>query len=61
MVMQLAMGVMNLGAMAAIATVIALEKLTARGPLVARAVGLVSISAGVAILVRLGASWSHAA
>jgi predicted metal-binding membrane protein len=61
MVMQLVIGVMNLGAMAAIATVIALEKLTARGPLVARAVGLVSISAGLAILVRLGASWSHAA
>src|SRR3977135_1398470 len=40
MVMQLVMGVMSLGAMAVIATVIALEKLTARGPLVARAVGL---------------------
>jgi predicted metal-binding membrane protein len=61
MVMQLVMGVMNLAAMAVIATVIALEKLTARGPLVARAVGLVSIGAGVVILVRLGASWSHAA
>jgi len=44
-----------------IATVIALEKLTARGPLIARAVGLVSIGAGVAILVRLGTSWSQAA
>jgi predicted metal-binding membrane protein len=54
MVMQLVMGVMNLAAMAAIATVIALEKLIVRGPLVARAVGCASIAAGVVILVRLG-------
>lgn len=47
MVMQLAVGVMNLGAMAAIATVIALEKLAARGPLVARVVGLIAIATGI--------------
>lgn len=46
MVMQLVMGVMNLGAMAAIATVIALEKLVARGQLVARVVGCASIAMG---------------
>ena len=54
MVMQLVMGVMNLGAMAAIATVIALEKLIARGPLIARVVGIAAIAAGVMILVRIG-------
>jgi predicted metal-binding membrane protein len=52
MVMQLVMGVMNLGAMAAIATVIALEKLVARGQLIARVVGVGAIVAGVFLLAR---------
>jgi predicted metal-binding membrane protein len=46
MLMQLVIGVMNLGAMAAIAIVIALEKLLARGPLVARVVGIASLATG---------------
>jgi predicted metal-binding membrane protein len=54
MAMQLVMGVMNLGAMAAIATVIALEKLVARGPLIARVVGVGAIAAGVVTLARTG-------
>lgn len=45
-VCALVMGVMNLGAMAAIATVIALEKLVARGQFVARVVGCASIAMG---------------
>jgi predicted metal-binding membrane protein len=52
MVMQLVMGVMNLGAMAAIATVIALEKLLARGPLVARAIGVIAIAMGIYTLAK---------
>ena len=58
MVMQLVMGVMNLRAMAAIAAVIALEKLAARGRLIARIVGVAAIAAGVLTLTgsRLSAS-----
>jgi predicted metal-binding membrane protein len=52
MVMQLVLGVMSLGAMAAIAMVIALEKLIARGELVARVVGFASIVAGVVTVAR---------
>lgn len=54
MLMQLVMGVMNLGAMAAIATVIALEKLLARGHLIARVVGVAAIAAGVVMLAQIG-------
>lgn len=54
MLMQLVMGVMNLRAMAAIAGVIALEKLTARGHLIARIVGVAAIGAGVATLLKTG-------
>jgi predicted metal-binding membrane protein len=54
MVMQLVMGVMNLGAMAAIATVIAFEKLIATGPMVARVVGVAAIAAGVVMLAHTG-------
>jgi len=54
MVMQLVTGVMNLGAMAAIAAVIALEKLLARGPLIGRVVGVIAIAAGVVMLARTG-------
>ena len=46
MVMQLVMGVMNLWAMVAIAVVIGLEKMTPRGELLARLVGVASIAAG---------------
>jgi predicted metal-binding membrane protein len=52
--MQLVTGVMNLGAMAAIATVIALEKLIATGPMVARVVGVAAIAAGVVMLAHTG-------
>jgi predicted metal-binding membrane protein len=52
MVMQLMIGVMNPGAMAAIATVIALEKILARGPLIARIVGIAAIGVGVITLAR---------
>jgi predicted metal-binding membrane protein len=52
MVMQIVMGVMNLAAMAAIATVIALEKLVARGPVIARVVGVIAIAAGVVTLAH---------
>jgi predicted metal-binding membrane protein len=54
MVMQLVMGVMNLGAMALIAAVIALEKLLPRGPLVARAAGIAAIAAGAITMLRAG-------
>jgi predicted metal-binding membrane protein len=43
MLIQLVVGVMNLGAMVVVATVIALEKLVARGELIARFVGVASI------------------
>ena len=52
MLMQLTVGVMSLPMMAAVATVIAVEKLWARGPLVARVVGVASIAAGIAVIAR---------
>lgn len=52
MLMQLVVGVMNLGAMAAIAAVIAIEKLVARGAMVGRFVGTASIVAGVVTIAR---------
>lgn len=52
MVMQLVMGVMHLGAMVAVAAVIALEKLVPRGELIARIVGIASLLAGIVTLVR---------
>lgn len=52
MLMQLVMGVMNIAAMSMIAAVIAMEKTLTRGPLVARAVGIASIAAGVITLAR---------
>jgi predicted metal-binding membrane protein len=52
MLMQLVMGVMNLGAMVVVATVIALEKLMVRGERIARIVGAASIAAGILTLVR---------
>ena len=52
MVMQLVMGVMNLGAMVVVAAVIALEKLVTRGELIARIVGVASLLAGMLTLAR---------
>ena len=52
MLMQLVMGVMNLGAMVLVAAVIALEKLVARGELIARIVGIASLLAGMLTLAR---------
>jgi predicted metal-binding membrane protein len=52
MLIQLALGVMNLAVMAAVALVIALEKLLPRGHLVARATGLLAIVGGTIVAVR---------
>lgn len=49
MLIQLVLGVMNLTVMAAVAVVIALEKLFARGVWLARVVGAVAIVAGIII------------
>ena len=51
MLIQLVLGVMNLGVMVAVAVVIALEKLLARGEWVAKATGVVTIAAGLIIVV----------
>lgn len=52
MLVQLELGVMSVGAMVLVATVIAAEKLLPTGVLVARAVGVVAIVAGGCIGVR---------
>ena len=52
MLMQMVLGVMNLAVMVGVATIIATEKLWKRGPLLARAVGAVSIVAGFVLLFR---------
>jgi predicted metal-binding membrane protein len=52
MVMQLVVGVMNLGAMVGLAAVIALEKLTRRGELLARVVGMAAVLAGGFYVLR---------
>lgn len=52
MAIQLVLGVMNLGVMAAVALVIALEKLLMRGEWVAKAVGSAAIIGGIVITVR---------
>jgi len=51
MLIQLVLGVMSLGVMVAVAVVITLEKLVPRGEWVAKAAGVASIAAGVAIAV----------
>jgi predicted metal-binding membrane protein len=51
MLIQLVLGVMNLAAMIAVAVVIALEKLLARGEWLARAAGLAAMTAGVIIAI----------
>lgn len=53
MVMQLVLGVMNLGVMIAVATVIALEKLTPRGAALARTAGVAAIAGGVSLVARV--------
>jgi predicted metal-binding membrane protein len=52
MLIQMVLGVMNLGVMAAVAAVIGVEKLWKRGPLLARLVGGSAIAAGAALLLR---------
>lgn len=56
MVMQLVLGVMNLGVMMAVATVIALEKLTPRGAALARAAGVAAIAGGVWLVATSASS-----
>jgi predicted metal-binding membrane protein len=52
MLMQMVLGVMNLAVMAAVAAIIATEKLWKRGPLLARLVGAVSIVVGIVLVAR---------
>ena len=52
MLMQLVLGVMNVGAMVVVAGVIAAEKLLLRGVFIARAVGAAAIVAGAAMALR---------
>ena len=52
MLIQLVLGVMNLAVMAAVALVIALEKVLAKGALVARITGYASVLGGVALATR---------
>ena len=51
MLIQLLLGVMNLGVMIAVALVIALEKLSVKGEWVAKATGVAAIIAGIAIAI----------
>jgi predicted metal-binding membrane protein len=55
MIMQLVLGVMNVAVMLAVATIIALEKLTPPGVALARSVGVASIAAGMWLVVRVTA------
>jgi predicted metal-binding membrane protein len=52
MVIQMVLGVMNLGVMIIVAAVIAGEKLWKRGPLLARMTGAVAVIAGAVLIVR---------
>ncbi|GAC1620680.1 MAG: hypothetical protein NVS9B13_11210 [Candidatus Acidiferrum sp.] len=49
MLIQLVLGVMNLGVMVAVAVVIALEKMLSKGEWVAKVVGFAAIGAGIVI------------
>jgi predicted metal-binding membrane protein len=49
MLIQLVLGVMNLGVMIAVALVIAVEKLSVKGEWFAKATGVAAIVAGIAI------------
>ena len=52
MVIQMILGVMNLEVMIVIAAIIGTEKLWRRGPALARVVGVCTIAAGVALIVK---------
>ena len=52
MMMQLLLGIMNLAIMTGVAAIIATEKLWRRGPALARLVGVVSIGAGLFLLLK---------
>jgi predicted metal-binding membrane protein len=50
MLIQLVLGVMSLSVMVAVAVVIALEKLLAKGVWVAKATGVAAIAAGLVLM-----------
>jgi predicted metal-binding membrane protein len=52
MMMQLLLGIMNLAIMTGVAAIIATEKLWRRGPVLAGLVGVVSIGAGLFLLLK---------
>jgi len=52
MMMQLLPGIKNLAIMTGVAAIIATEKLWRRGPALARLVGVVSIGAGLFLLLK---------
>ncbi len=52
MLIQMILGVMNLGIMIVVAAVIAAEKLWSRGPVFARLAGIASIAAGIFLLAK---------
>ncbi|HXN24511.1 MAG TPA: DUF2182 domain-containing protein [Candidatus Dormibacteraeota bacterium] len=52
MLIQMVLGVMNLGIMIVVAGIIAAEKLWSRGPFFARIAGMASIAVGIVLLVR---------
>ena len=52
MMMQLLLGIKNLAIMTGVAAIIATEKLWRRGPALARLVGVVSIGAGLFLLLK---------
>jgi predicted metal-binding membrane protein len=56
MLVQLAVGVMNLALMAAVALAIAMEKMLPRGPLLARVAGVLIAGAGILRLVHVWSS-----
>ncbi len=57
MLIQLALGVMNLWVMVAVAAAIAAEKLLPRGVLVARALGACAMVGGIALAARSISKW----
>ena len=50
MALMAVFGVMNLWAMVALASIVALEKLWSRGPMLGRAVGVVSLALAVVVI-----------
>jgi predicted metal-binding membrane protein len=57
MAVLLALGVMDLGAMAAVAAGITAERLASAGERVARAVGALMVAAGIVLMVRAAWLW----